>query len=127
MSPISRAERPAELLAVVEALDLALRRLGDVDAVLVEEADHHRLRVVRRTSRTVMPARLARRGTWNRVTGTVATSRSSTFTPAALQPTMTARFSTRAARLVSREAVMVAPFSNVRGPRHGQPHRPARG
>ena len=50
---------------------------------------------------------------WWRVTGTVATSRSSTFTPAALQPTIMARLSTRAARLVSREAVTVAPFSRV--------------
>ena len=50
---------------------------------------------------------------WNRVTGTVAASRSSTLTPAALQPTMIARLSTRAARLVSREVVTVAPFSKV--------------
>ena len=50
---------------------------------------------------------------WNRVTGTVAASRSSTLTPAALQPTMIARLSTRAARLVSRELVTVAPFSRV--------------
>ena len=50
---------------------------------------------------------------WNRVTGTVAASRSSTLTPAALHPTMIARLMTRAARLVSREVVTVAPFSNV--------------
>ena len=50
---------------------------------------------------------------WNRVTGTVAASRSSTLTPAALQPTMMARLRTRAARLVSRELVTVAPFSKV--------------
>ena len=50
---------------------------------------------------------------WNRVTGTVAASRSSTLMPAALQPTMMARLSTRAALLVSREAVTVAPFSKV--------------
>ena len=64
-------------------------------------------------SRTVTPAMLAEEVTWNRVTGTVATSRSSTLTPAALQPTMMARLSTRAARLVSREVVIVAPFSKV--------------
>ena len=40
-------------------------------------------------------------------------SRSSTLTPAALQPTMMALFRTRAARLVSREVVTVAPFSKV--------------
>ncbi len=64
-------------------------------------------------SRTVMPPRLRPERTWKRVTGTVATSRSSTFTPAALQPTIMARLSTRAARDVSREAVMVLPFSSV--------------
>ena len=64
-------------------------------------------------SRTVIPPRLAEVRTWWRVTGTVATSRSSTLTPAALQPTMTARFSTRAARLVSREAVIAGPLSRV--------------
>ena len=63
--------------------------------------------------RTVTPAVLADDVTWNLVTGTVAASRSSTFTPAALQPTMIARFRTRAARLVSRELVTVAPFSSV--------------
>jgi hypothetical protein len=39
-------EDPPVVLAVEEALDLALRALGDVDAELVEEADHDRLRVV---------------------------------------------------------------------------------
>ncbi len=63
--------------------------------------------------RTVAPPRLAEVRMWCRVTGTVATSRSSTFTPAALQPTIIARFSTRAARLVSREAVIVVPLSRV--------------
>ena len=56
---------------------------------------------------------LADEVTWKRVTGTVAASRSSTLIPAALQPTMTARLSTRAARLVSREVVTVDPFSKV--------------
>ena len=36
-------QRPAEVLAVEEALDLLLRGLGDVDAALVEEADDDRL------------------------------------------------------------------------------------
>ncbi len=48
---------------------------------------------------------------WCRVTGTVANSRSLTFTPTELQPTMSARLSTRAMRLVSREAVIDEPFS----------------
>ena len=60
-----------------------------------------------------MPPRLDPERTWKRVTGTVATSRSSTLTPAALQPTMMARLSTRAARLVSREVVTVEPFSRL--------------
>ncbi len=34
---------PAEVLAVEEALDLSLGDLVDVEAVLVEEPDHHRL------------------------------------------------------------------------------------
>ena len=50
---------------------------------------------------------------WWRVTGMVATSRSATFTPTELQPTISARLSTRAARLVSREAVMKEPFSKL--------------
>ena len=57
------------------------------------------------------PARLPRIRTWCRVTGTVASSRSLTFTPTELHPTMRARLSTRAIRLVSREAVMYEPFS----------------
>ncbi len=64
-------------------------------------------------SRTVMPAWLEDEVTWKRVTGTVAASRSSTLMPAALQPTMMARLRTRAARLVSRDVVTVAPFSKV--------------
>ena len=51
--------------------------------------------------------------TWNRVTGTGATSRSSTLTPAALRPAMTARLSARAARLESRDVVTVLPFFRV--------------
>ena len=41
-----RRQGPSELLTVVEPLDLALSGLGDVDAVLVEEPDHHRLGVL---------------------------------------------------------------------------------
>ncbi len=63
--------------------------------------------------RTVTPAMESEEVTWKRVTGTVAASRSSTLIPAALQPTMMARFNTRAARLVSLEVVTVAPFSKV--------------
>src|SRR3984885_1616438 len=63
-------------------------------------------------SRTVSPARLPRVRTWWHVTGTVASSRSLTFTPTELHPTMRARLSTRAVRLVSREAVIEVPFSN---------------
>ena len=46
------------------------------------------------------------------MTGTVANSRSLTLTPTELHPTIRARLSTRATRLVSREAVMDEPFSN---------------
>ena len=49
----------------------------------------------------------------NRVTGTDATSRSSTFTPAALSPAIIARFSIRADRLESREVTTVASFLRV--------------
>ena len=44
------------------------------------------------------------------MTGTDATSRSSTSTPAALTPAMNARFSIRAARLESRDMMTVEPF-----------------
>ncbi len=46
----------------------------------------------------------------NRVTGTLATSRSITFTPAALSPAIIARFSMRAERLESREVTTVSPL-----------------
>ena len=39
-------QHPAEVLTVVQALDLALGRLVDVDPVLVEEAQHDRLGVM---------------------------------------------------------------------------------
>ena len=48
--------------------------------------------------------------TWKRVSGTVASSMSSTLTPERLMPAMSARLSARAMRLVSRLVVMVAPF-----------------
>ncbi len=49
----------------------------------------------------------------NRVTGTEATSRSSTSTPAALSPAIMARLSMRAERLESRDVMMWAPFFRV--------------
>ena len=48
--------------------------------------------------------------TWNRVSGTVASSTSSTLTPERLSPPMIDRFSARATRLVSRRVVTTAPF-----------------
>ncbi len=48
-----------------------------------------------------------------RVTGTEATSRSSTLTPAALSPAMRARLSIRAARLESREVTTVLSLGSV--------------
>ena len=64
-------------------------------------------------SRTVMPPcdRLLR--TWKRVSGTVASSMSSTLTPDRLMPAISARFSARAMRLVSRLVVMVEPFGTA--------------
>src|SRR5712672_2709111 len=64
-------------------------------------------------NRTEMPPWLGEVRTWNRVTGRVATSRSSTRRPAALRPTMIARFNIRAAREESREVVTVDPFGKV--------------
>ena len=48
-----------------------------------------------------------------RVTGTDATSRSATLTPAALSPAIIARLSMRAERLESREVMTVASFFSV--------------
>ena len=62
--------------------------------------------------RTVRPPWVPLVRMWWRVTGMVATSRSVTFTPTELHPTIRARLSTRAARLVSREVVMTEPFSS---------------
>ena len=63
-------------------------------------------------SRTVSPAKARGDRVRNRVTGTLATSRSSTSTPDALSPAMMARLSMRAARLESREITTVVPFFN---------------
>ena len=48
-----------------------------------------------------------------RVTGTDATSRSSTLTPAALSPAIIARLSMRAERLESRDVMTRVPFLSV--------------
>ena len=65
------------------------------------------------TRRTVMAPRLSGRPAWKRVTGTDATSRSTTLTPAALSPAIIARFSMRADRLESRQVMTVASFFSV--------------
>jgi hypothetical protein len=65
------------------------------------------------SSRIVMPASASGRATANLVTGTEATSRSRTLTPAALMPDIIARFSIRADRLESREVMTVASFFRV--------------
>ena len=51
--------------------------------------------------------------TWKRVSGTVASSMSSTLTPERLMPAIIARFSARAMRLVSRLVVMIEPFGTA--------------
>ena len=48
--------------------------------------------------------------TWNRVSGTVDSSRSITCTPLRLRPAISARLSARAERLVSRLVQTTAPF-----------------
>ena len=60
-----------------------------------------------------MPPACSGRRTMNRVTGTDATSRSSTLTPAALSPAIIARLSMRAERLESRDVMTVASFLSV--------------
>ena len=57
---------------------------------------------------TAVPVRVR-----NLVTGTVAASRSSTLQPAAVMPTIAARFNIRAARLESRDVATVAPLGSV--------------
>jgi len=72
MSPMSAGGDPAELLAVVEPLDPPLLALGEIEAVGVEEADGHRLRVVgAQADRPSRPGCLWC-GCWCRVTGMVA-------------------------------------------------------
>ena len=61
-------------------------------------------------SRTEMPPSVIEFRTWNRVSGTVASSTSSTLTPERLSPPMIERLSARAMRLVSRLVVTTAPF-----------------
>ena len=75
----------------------------------VEEADDHAVGSSW-CSRTVSPPNARGERTRNRVTGTLATSRSSTSTPAALSPAIIARFSIRAARLESRDVTTVVPL-----------------
>ena len=61
-------------------------------------------------SRSVMPAETSAERQWNRVSGTLATSRSITLMPPAFSPAIIARFNMRAARLESRETTTVASF-----------------
>ena len=63
-------------------------------------------------SRMVSPPKARGERTRKRVTGTLATSRSSTSTPDALSPAIIARFSIRAALLESREVTTVVPFGS---------------
>ena len=57
-----------------------------------------------------MPAETWAERQWNRVSGTLATSRSITLMPPAFRPAIIARFSMRAERLESRETTTVASF-----------------
>ena len=68
MSPISSAKHPPVVLPLEQALDLALRVLGDVGAVGVEEAHDDRLGVAGRR-RTDRPPNWRGDRTRNRVTG----------------------------------------------------------
>jgi hypothetical protein len=61
----------------------------------------------------VIPPAVSGRRVRKRVTGTDATSRSSTFTPDALSPAIMARLSIRADRLESREVMTVEFFLRV--------------
>ena len=60
--------------------------------------------------RTVTPPWARSERTWNRVSGTGASSRSSTWTPDRLRPHITARLSVRATREVSRLQHTTDPF-----------------
>jgi hypothetical protein len=64
-------------------------------------------------SRTVSPPNARGDLIRNRVTGTLATSRSSTSTPAAFSPAIIARLSIRADRLESRDVTTVVPFGRA--------------
>ena len=102
-------ERAAEVFAVEQPLDLALRAFVDVGAVVVDEADLDAVGSPD-ASRTLMPPCARWLRTWKRVSGTVASSRSITCTPLRLSPAMIARFSARAERLVSRLVQTTEPF-----------------
>jgi hypothetical protein len=65
------------------------------------------------TSRTLSPPSARGDRVRKRVTGTDATSRSSTLTPEELSPAMIARFNMRAERLESRDVTMVVCFLSV--------------
>jgi len=103
---------PAIVLAVVEALDLALDGLVDVETIGVEEADDHRLRVGRVEAHgdaalVLGGAYLEPRDGHRRQLEVVDVD------PTALSPVMRARLKMRAARLESREATTVLPFLSV--------------
>ena len=107
-------EHPPVVLALEQALDLALRVLGDVGAVGVEEADHHPLADRRADAGArVTPAGGPRRAGEEAGDRQDATSRSSTSMPAALRPAIIARLSMRAARLESRDVTTVVPLRRV--------------
>ena len=103
-----RSQAATEVLPVENAFDFALERFGDVYSVGVEKADHYRLRVFGEepygnASSGPLGAD-PEAGHRDRRHLQVATS-----TPPALRPATTDCFSIRAARLVSRETVTVAP------------------
>ena len=95
--------------------------------VVVEEADLDRLGVVGHEAHGDARRRSSGGRTWKRVTGTVATSRSSTLTPAALSPAIIARFSMRADRLESRDGDDRGALLERGAVGHGHAWRRARG
>jgi hypothetical protein len=60
-----------------------------------------------------MPPKTRGDRTRKRVTGSDATSRSNTFTPAELRPAIMARFNMRADRLESRDVTTVVPLRRL--------------